>query len=92
MNEKTLIGYGAGQMVPSFAYHLKSDLSFLDYIVDDNRNRSDQKYPNLKPKIKLSKEKFISKKKFLITALDGVQAISNKLKKRKLSFINPLYK
>jgi len=40
----------------------------------------------------LSKEKFISKKKFLITALDGVQAISNKLKKRKLSFINPLYK
>ena len=37
MNEKTLIGYGAGQMVPSFAYHLKSDLSFLDYIVDDNK-------------------------------------------------------
>ena len=92
MNEKTLIGYGAGQMVPSFAYHLKSDLSFLDYIVDDNSNRSDQKYPNLKPKVKLSQEKFISKKKFLITALDGVQAISNKLKKKKLSFINPLFK
>ena len=49
-NEKNLIGYGAGQMVPSFSYHLNNDLSFLEYIVDDNKNRAHKKYPNLLPK------------------------------------------
>ncbi len=92
IEEKSLVGYGAGQMVPSFAYHLKSNLAFLDYIVDDNKNRQDQSYPNLKPKIRLSKDALISKKKVLITALDGVKAISNKLKRKKIDFVNPLFR
>ena len=50
--KKNLIGYGAGQMVPSFAYHLNSDLSFLDYIVDDNKKRNNLRYPYLKPNLK----------------------------------------
>lgn len=87
-----LIGYGAGQMVPSFAYHLKSDFSFLNYIVDDNKNRDKQKYPFLNPNLKFFNKKLLKNKDILITALDGVNGISNKLKKLKLKFINPLPK
>tara|TARA_Y100001970_G_C14259331_1_gene878474 strand:- start:5917 stop:7101 length:1185 start_codon:yes stop_codon:yes gene_type:complete len=84
------IGYGAGQMTPSFAYHLKSDLNFLEYIVDDNKKRNNKKYPFLKTKIKFFNEKLINNKKILITALDGTNPISKKLKKLKTSFVNPL--
>lgn len=88
-NESNIIGYGAGQMVPSFAYHLKSDLSFLKYIVDDNKKRANQKYPNLKPHIKFFKKNLISSN-VLITALDGVNSISKKLKKLKVRYHSPL--
>jgi len=83
-------GYGAGQMVPSFAYHLKNDLSFIDYIVDDNKKREGEKYPFLKTKIKFFKKNLVSKKFFLITALDGIGPISKKLKKNGAYSINPL--
>lgn len=85
-----LIGYGAGQMVPSFAYHLKDNLSFLNIIVDDNKKRAGYKYPNLKPKIKLYSKKLITNKLIIITALDGINGISSKLKKIKANYINPL--
>ena len=91
-SKTNLIGYGAGQMVPSFAYHLKSDFSFLNYIVDDNKNRDKQKYPYLYPKLKFFNKKLLKNKDILITAFDGVNGISNKLKKLKLKFINPLPK
>ena len=87
--ETDIIGYGAGQMVPSFAYHLKSDLSFLKYIVDDNKNRANQKYPDLKPHIKFFKKNLVSSK-VLITALDGVNSISKKLKNLKVPYYSPL--
>ncbi len=86
-----LYGYGAGQMTPSFAYHLKSNLSFLDFILDDNPQRNNYKYFNLSPKIffkdnKKIKENFTA----LITALDGTDPISKKLRKNDLKYINPL--
>ena len=83
-------GYGAGQMVPSFAYHLKNNLSFMDYIVDDNKKREGEKYPYLKTKIKFFNKRLLLNKNFLITALDGVVPISNKLKKSNVKFTNPL--
>ena len=83
-------GYGAGQMVPSFAYHLKNDLSFMDYIVDDNKKREGEKYPYLKTKIKFFNKKLLLNKNFLITALDGIVPISKKLKKSNVKFTNPL--
>ncbi len=92
INEKNLIGYGAGQMVPSFSYHLKSNLSFLEYILDDNKNRAYKKYPHLIPKIKYFNKKLIKNKKVLITALDGVNGISKKLNKLNVEFYNPLSK
>ena len=88
--EKNLIGYGAGQMVPSFSYHLNNDLSFLEFIIDDNKNRANKKYPNLRPKIKFFNKKLIKNKKVLITALDGINGISKKLKKLNVEFYNPL--
>ena len=36
-NRKNIIGYGAGQMVPSFAYHLKVIYPFWITILDDNK-------------------------------------------------------
>ena len=89
-NEKNLIGYGAGQMVPSFSYHLNDNLSFLEYIVDDNKNRAHKKYPNLAPKIKYFNKSLIKNKKVLITALDGVNGIGKKLNKLNVEFYNPL--
>jgi hypothetical protein len=77
-------------MVPSFAYHLKNDLSFMDYIVDDNKKREGEKYPYLKTKIKFFNKKLLLNKNFLITALDGIVPISKKLKKSNVKFTNPL--
>ena len=90
--EKNLIGYGAGQMVPSVAYHLDKNLNYVDFFVDDNPNRANQKYPFIKAKIKLFEEKLIEDKNnrnVLITALDGAVSIGKKLKKLKVKYYNP---
>ena len=78
-------------MVPSFAYHLNSDLSFLKVIVDDNKKRNKKKYPFLFPDIKFFDKKLLDNI-ILITALDGVSGITKKLKKLKVEFYNPLSK
>ena len=91
-SRKNLIGYGAGQMVPSLAYHIGSDLSFLQYIVDDNKKRSGFRYPGLYPKIKICSKNNLQNKEILITALDGVKSISKKLAASKIKFIDPLPK
>ena len=90
LKKKVNAGYGAGQMIPSFAYHLKNNLKFLDYIVDDNRKRDGEKYPYLDTKIKFFNKKLLNNKYFLITSLDATLPISKKLKKNKVKFINPL--
>ena len=89
-NKNNIIGYGAGQMLPSFAYHLNSKLDFLEYIVDDNKERKGYKYQDLSPEIKPYLKNLLSKKEVLITALDGIKPISKKLRKNKIKFINPL--
>ena len=77
-------------MVPSFSYHLNNNLSFLEFIIDDNQNRANKKYPNLTPKIKFFNKKLIKDKKVLITALDGINGISKKLRKLNIKYFNPL--
>jgi hypothetical protein len=89
-NKNNLIGYGAGQMLPSFAYHLNSNLDFLEYILDDNKQRKGYKYQDLGPEIKPYLKNLLRKKEVLITALDGIKPISKKLRKNKIKFINPL--
>ena len=89
-NKNNLIGYGAGQMLPTLAYHLNSNLYFLKYIIDDNEHKKSMKYQNLSPRIKFYSKKLLKNKEVLITALDGVKAISRKLNKYNTKFINPL--
>ncbi len=89
--KENLYGYGAGQMTPSFAYHLRSDLSFLNFIIDDNPKRNNYRYFNLSPKIFFKdKQKINNNYVALITALDGTDSISKKLRRGNFKFINPL--
>ena len=90
-NNKKIIGYGAGQMTQSLAYHLKSRFDNLNYILDDNRSRHNLYYPELNPKIKFNNKKMKSNETYLITALDGAKSIKNKLIQNKIKkIINPL--
>lgn len=73
-------GYGGGQMVPSLAYHMDSDLSFLSGIVDDNPSRNGLFYPHLAPRIVAGPERPDLKEAVVfITAVDGARAIGRKL-------------
>lgn len=49
-----LYGYGAAQMLPVLAYHLKNDLSLLDAILDDDPGKDGAYYSNLPVQIKSS--------------------------------------
>ena len=75
-----IVGYGAGQMLPSLAYHLNSDLGFMSTIFDDNQSREDFTYPRLIPQIKhFNDEAFLNNKAVVITALDGIRSILKSL-------------
>ena len=90
-NNKKIVGYGAGQMTQSLAYHLKSRFDNLNYILDDNRSRHNLYYPELNPIIKFNNKKMKSNETYLITALDGAKSIKNKLIQNKIKkIINPL--
>ena len=80
MSPYPLVGFGAGQMVPSVAYHLQSDLSFLEYIYDDHDARDGLHYPYLSPIIKTPEQNFsLENKSVLVTALDHVRPITARL-------------
>ena len=80
-SSESIIGYGAGQMTPTFAYHLKSNFRKIKYILDDDKSKNQHFYPELKPQIiYANKIKFDENKYYLITALDGVVPIKAKLK------------
>ena len=73
-------GYGAGQMVPSVAYHLRSDLSFLRGILDDNPQRAGMYYPYLAPAIQIpAMGTRFDNDVVMILALDSVRSIMNRL-------------
>lgn len=85
---KNLIAYGAGQMTPTFAYHLNSKFREIQYILDDDKSKNGTYYPGLEPKILYAKNKKLDDKApYLITALDGVKPIRNKLMKKKINKI-----
>ncbi len=78
-------GYGAGQMLPMLAYHLDSDLDFLEGLIDDNPDRAGLYYPHLKPKIFSSDDvPSLAESTILITAQDAARPIL-----RNLDTINP---
>ncbi|MBL4747386.1 MAG: methyltransferase domain-containing protein [Magnetovibrio sp.] len=71
-----IYGYGAAQMLPVLAYHLKSDLSFLKGILDDDPEKDGVLYGNLPVQVRPSASiKDLSEISVLITAVDNSQPI-----------------
>lgn len=75
-----LFGYGAAQMVPSFAYHLESDLGILECIFDDNTAKEGLTYPGLDVRITAPPDaERIKEGGVLITALDSARQLTQRL-------------
>jgi hypothetical protein len=80
LKDTSIYGYGAALMLPVLAYHLKSDLSFLAGIIDDDINKDGIYYQNLPAQIlHSSKVKNFEELSILITAVDNVKPIMTKL-------------
>lgn len=80
LQSDSLYGYGAALMFPVLVYHLRSDLSFLAGIIDDDINKDGIYYQNLPTQIiHSSKIKDFEKISIMITALDNVKPIMTKL-------------
>lgn len=76
IHHEPIYGYGAAQMLPTIAYHMKSDLSFLTAVLDDNSDRAGLTYPYLPVKIsKPSDDMTLQHASVLITALDSTRPI-----------------
>jgi SAM-dependent methyltransferase len=75
-----LYGYGAAQMLPVLAYHLKSDLSMLQAILDDDPGKNNWYYQNLPLLIQNPAiVQDFSTVSVLVTAFDNAAPILNKL-------------
>lgn len=77
----TAIGFGAAQMLPMLAYHMKSDLGNLRFILDDNLDKKGRTYPSIATTIDFAPD-YESLKDYavLITALDSSRSITERLK------------
>ena len=76
----TIYGYGAAQMLPVLAYHMKTDFGQLAAVLDDDPAKDGIQYWNLPVKVMLpGRVKNISEASVLVTAVDNVQPIMTKL-------------
>jgi SAM-dependent methyltransferase len=77
---KQICGFGGSQMLPTLAYHLGSDLSFLKFILDDDPSREGLMYPSLPVRIEQpTNELDLSTHSVVITALDSARPILKRL-------------
>lgn len=75
-------GYGAGQQLPVLAYHLQTDLSFLDGLLDDDPVRSGLRYRTIDLEIDVPESlapETISESAILVTSLDAARPILRRL-------------
>lgn len=73
-------GYGAAQMLPILAYHMNSDLGFLEGILDDNPNRHGKNFPHLAPVIRMPNTTIkLRDAAIIITALDSMRPILQRI-------------
>ena len=78
--DKIIYGYGAAQMLPSLAYHMKSDLSILKSVLDDDSEKDGLYYWNLPLSITQTNSiKNLDKVSILITAVDNAKPIISRL-------------
>ena len=76
LHGERVYGYGGAQMLPTIAYHLKSDLSFFECVLDDNPDRDGLRYPHLSAVIRKPADDFsLEGASVLVTALDSARGI-----------------
>jgi len=91
-NDVQIVGYGAAQMLPVLAWHLRTDLSFLQYVVDDDPAKNGLQYSNLPVEIQsVTANQNLVDCAVLITAPDHAGAIIAKLQaSRPRHIVHPL--
>jgi hypothetical protein len=73
--------YGAAQMLPTLAYHMKTDFGFLAGVLDDCPKRTGLTYPELDIRIhKPDDATRLDDAVVIITALDAVRPIMKRLR------------
>jgi hypothetical protein len=72
-------GFGAAQMLPILAYHMETDLGFMEAILDDNPDRANTRLPTVKPIIRPPQEGELNDAAVMITALDSARPIMQRL-------------
>jgi hypothetical protein len=72
-------GFGGAQMLPILAYHMGSNLEFMDAILDDNIERNETTLPGILPGIRLPIESEMENAAIMITALDSTRPILQRL-------------
>jgi hypothetical protein len=83
LSDSIIYGYGAAQMLPVLGYHMNTDFSQLDSILDDDPEKDGIAYWNLPVKVRSSRGCDLSNASVLITAVDNVQPIMTKLLARR---------
>ncbi len=73
-------GYGASLMLSTFAYHSKIDFNSMECIIDDDESKNNLNYENVPVKVKsLNNAKPLENSFFLITSLENIRPIFNKI-------------
>jgi hypothetical protein len=84
LNGSLIYGYGAAQMLPVLAYHLKNDFSSFKAIIDDDPSKDGWYYSNLPVPIQhADKADALMESSIFITAIDNVSSILVKLLKQR---------
>jgi len=79
-SDEDVYGFGAAQMLPIIAHHMKSDMSFLKGIIDDNSDRVGTFLPGVEAPIVSSESvENIQDSVVMITALDSTRPILRRL-------------
>ena len=77
---RPVYGYGAGLMLATYAYHLRTDLSFLETLLDDDHKKDNTGYKNLPIKISHPSNLNIPTDcSFMITSLENIRPIYNRI-------------
>ena len=89
------VGFGAAQMVPTLAYHMQTDLGFLDSILDDNPAKTGLTYPSIGTTIRPASDfPDLQNHAVLLTACDSARMILPRLAALRARYIvqpcNPL--
>jgi hypothetical protein len=73
-------GFGAGLMLATLGYHLKTDFSTLECILDDDESKHEMQYENVNVKVRsTSVVKPPSNSSFVITSLEAMRPIYRRL-------------